>query len=108
MLPAVPRHWTLLKAMRILGVPMLSIDPNRGGPAGRRNEGMHIPKRMHGGQTGTRGGWIAGCHGAPMISVAEDPDQRWIVIVRCVVRPESTAEILRSEPWDSARQPRPV
>lgn len=28
-LPSVPRHWTLLRAMRILGVPIPSLQPHR-------------------------------------------------------------------------------
>ena len=58
MLPAVPRRWTLLKAMRILGVVVESMNPNTGAPRGRGNEGLHIPRRALGGLTGTSGGWL--------------------------------------------------
>ena len=59
MLPSVPRRWTLLRAMRILGVPVESVNPNKGAPLGRGNEGQHIPRRAFGGLTGTRGGWLS-------------------------------------------------
>ena len=57
MLPTVPKRWTLLKAMRILGVPVESTNQHRGARRGRGSEGEHIPQRIHGGMTGTRGGW---------------------------------------------------
>ena len=48
---------------------------------------------------------LAGCQPAiALISIAEDPDRGWIVIVRCHVPVVPTAEILRTEPWEASRQ----
>ena len=47
----------------------------------------------------------AGCEERAAITVvqesASEPDSRWIVIVRCLI---PVAEILRTNPWEAARQ----
>lgn len=46
----------------------------------------------------------AGCLDVPVISIIEDPERGYTAIVRCRVRTTPTAEILRSDPWEPARQ----